>query len=237
MHKRAHADKRGILALKAMAKGALAQDGTKRYAEVLVPCLDEADTVATCVSKACRALAEGGIAGEVIVADNGSTDGSAALAERAGARVVPVPARGYGAALMGGIAAARGRYVIMGDARYGTLEIPRFVESGRETTSSRGVGCRAAGGACFRERCRFSTAGSGTPCSRGSPGSSSAPRCATSTAACAASGRSFRPASASAARGWSSRPRWCSSRRSSAAASPRCPSPCTPTGARPTHRT
>ena len=78
--------------------------------------LDEADTVATCVGKACRALAEGGIAGEVIVADNGSTDGSPALAERAGARVVPVASKGYGAALMGGIAAARGRYVIMGDA-------------------------------------------------------------------------------------------------------------------------
>ena len=70
----------------------------------------------------------------MIVADNGSTDGSPALAERAGARVVPVPAKGYGAALMGGIAAARGRYVIMGDAddSYDFLEIPRFVEKLRE---------------------------------------------------------------------------------------------------------
>ena len=101
---------------------------------VVMPCLDGADTVATCVGKARRALAEGGIAGEVIVADNGSTDGSPALAERAGARVVPVPAKGYGAALMGGIAAARGRYVIMGDAddSYDFLEIPRFVEKLRE---------------------------------------------------------------------------------------------------------
>lgn len=108
--------------------------GARLEVSVVMPCLDEADTVATCVGKACRALAEGGIAGEVIVADNGSTDGSQALAERAGARVVPVAERGYGAALMGGIASARGRYVIMGDAddSYDFLEIPRFVEKLRE---------------------------------------------------------------------------------------------------------
>jgi glycosyltransferase involved in cell wall biosynthesis len=101
---------------------------------VVMPCRDEADTVATCVAKARRALDEAGIAGEVIVADNGSTDGSRELAERAGARVVPVDERGYGAALMGGIAAARGRFVIMGDAddSYDFLEVPRFVERLRE---------------------------------------------------------------------------------------------------------
>jgi glycosyltransferase involved in cell wall biosynthesis len=99
-----------------------------------MPCLNEADTVATCVAKALRALGEAGIAGEVIVADNGSTDGSRELAERAGARVVPVSERGYGAALMGGIAAARGSFVVMGDAddSYDFLEIPRFVEKLRE---------------------------------------------------------------------------------------------------------
>jgi glycosyltransferase involved in cell wall biosynthesis len=83
---------------------------------VVIPCLNEADTVAECVAKAVTAVQELGIAGEVIVADNGSTDGSRELAAEAGARVVSVPEKGYGAALMGGIAAARGRFVIMGDA-------------------------------------------------------------------------------------------------------------------------
>lgn len=83
---------------------------------VVIPCLNEAETVAVCVGKAIAWMARAGVAGEVIVADNGSTDGSQALATAAGARVVPVEDRGYGAALAGGIAAASGRYVIMGDA-------------------------------------------------------------------------------------------------------------------------
>jgi glycosyltransferase involved in cell wall biosynthesis len=83
---------------------------------ILMPCLNEAETVATCVGKALAFLARAGIAGEVLVADNGSTDGSAALAEHAGARVIAVKERGYGAALRAGIAAAQGRFVIMGDA-------------------------------------------------------------------------------------------------------------------------
>jgi hypothetical protein len=83
---------------------------------VVMPCLHEAETVATCVRKASGFLAASGISGEVIVADNGSTDGSQALAEQAGARVVPISDKGYGNALMGGIVAARGTYVIMGDA-------------------------------------------------------------------------------------------------------------------------
>ena len=83
---------------------------------VLMPCLNEARTVAGCVAAARRYLAEAGVAGEVLVADNGSTDGSQELARGAGARVIDVPQRGYGAALQAGIAAARGRYVIMGDA-------------------------------------------------------------------------------------------------------------------------
>ena len=101
---------------------------------VVMPCLNEADTVAACVGKARQALTEAGIVGEVIVADNGSTDASRELAEKAGARVVPVAEKGYGAALMGGIAAARGRYVVMGDAddSYDFLEVPRFVEKLRE---------------------------------------------------------------------------------------------------------
>ena len=101
---------------------------------VVIPCLNEADTLGACVEKAQRAIREHGIRGEVVVADNGSTDGSQTIALELGARVVPVTARGYGSALMGGIAASRGRFVIMGDAdeSYDFLEIPKFVERLRE---------------------------------------------------------------------------------------------------------
>src|SRR5688572_2420766 len=96
---------------------------------VIIPCLNEYETVGVCVQKAIRALADSGLKGEVIVADNGSTDGSVGIAESLGARVVGVRARGYGHALRGGIEAARGLYVIMGDAddSYDFLEVPRFV--------------------------------------------------------------------------------------------------------------
>jgi glycosyltransferase involved in cell wall biosynthesis len=95
-----------------------------------MPCLNEADTLATCIAKAQRALREHGIDGEIIVADNGSTDGSQDIARRLGARVIEVAARGYGNALREGIAAARGTFVIMGDAddSYDFLELPKFVE-------------------------------------------------------------------------------------------------------------
>lgn len=83
---------------------------------VLMPCLNEAETLETCIAKALAFFARCGVDGEVLIADNGSTDGSPDIARAAGARVVPVAERGYGAALKGGIAAARGRYVIMGDA-------------------------------------------------------------------------------------------------------------------------
>jgi glycosyltransferase involved in cell wall biosynthesis len=101
---------------------------------VVMPCLNEADTIATCIVKAQRAFAEHGINGEIVIADNGSTDGSQAIARSHGARVVPVAARGYGNALMGGIAAARGSFVIMGDAddSYDFLELPRFVQKLRQ---------------------------------------------------------------------------------------------------------
>jgi len=101
---------------------------------VVMPCLNEADTLATCIRKAQEAIAEHHIAAEIIVADNGSTDGSQGIAERLGARVVPVSEKGYGNALMGGIQAARGKLVIMGDAddSYDFLEIPKFVRKLRE---------------------------------------------------------------------------------------------------------
>ena len=101
---------------------------------ILMPCLNEAATVGSCIGKARDFLQRTGIEGEVLVADNGSNDGSRAVAERAGARVVHIAERGYGAALAGGIAAARGRYVIMGDADdsydFGRLE--PFVEKLRQ---------------------------------------------------------------------------------------------------------
>jgi glycosyltransferase involved in cell wall biosynthesis len=97
---------------------------------VVMPCLNEAETLETCIVKAQRALEEANIAGEIVIADNGSTDGSIEIAERLGATVVNVRAKGYGNALMGGIAAATGEYVVMGDAddSYDFGHIPRFVE-------------------------------------------------------------------------------------------------------------
>src|SRR5438105_4880168 len=81
-----------------------------------MPCLNEAETIESCVRKAQGFLERTGICGEVLVADNGSVDGSPELAERLGARTILVARRGYGAALISGIEAARGRYIIMGDA-------------------------------------------------------------------------------------------------------------------------
>jgi len=83
---------------------------------ILMPCLNEAETLAVCIGKAREFLTRSGIAGEIVIADNGSTDGSQSIAANLGARVVPVPERGYGAALAGGIQAAGGRFIIMGDA-------------------------------------------------------------------------------------------------------------------------
>lgn len=83
---------------------------------ILMPCLNEAETIARCIEKAHDFLRRARVEGEVLIADNGSSDGSPAIAERLGARVVRVPARGYGSALRAGIAAAHGRYVVMGDA-------------------------------------------------------------------------------------------------------------------------
>jgi glycosyltransferase involved in cell wall biosynthesis len=101
---------------------------------VVIPCLNEANSIGICVGKALEALRAAGLRGEVVVADNGSTDGSVEIAEKLGARVVAVPRRGYGAALRAGIAAARGAFIIMGDAddSYDFSEVPRFVEKWRQ---------------------------------------------------------------------------------------------------------
>ena len=93
---------------------ALAADAVEL--SIVMPCLDEAETLATCIAKAQAFFVANDVAGEVVIADNGSTDGSQAIATALGARVVPVPVRGYGAALAAGIAAARGRFVAMGDS-------------------------------------------------------------------------------------------------------------------------
>jgi glycosyltransferase involved in cell wall biosynthesis len=97
---------------------------------IVLPCLNEADTIGICVAKAMRVSAEHEIDAEVIVADNGSTDGSQEIARKLGARVLDVADRGYGLALRGGIEAARGKYILMADAddSYDLLEIPRFYQ-------------------------------------------------------------------------------------------------------------
>ncbi len=114
---------------------------------VVMPCLNEADTLEVCVRKAQKAMREHGIDGEVIVADNGSSDGSPEIAARLGARVVAVEAPGYGNALMGGIAATRARFILMGDAddSYDFLELPGFVEKLREGHDL-AQGCRRPSG-------------------------------------------------------------------------------------------
>jgi glycosyltransferase involved in cell wall biosynthesis len=101
---------------------------------VVIPCLNEANSLAFCVDKAVNAFRASGLTGEVIVADNGSTDGSIQIAEEHGARVMQVAKRGYGSALQAGIAAARGPLIIMGDAddSYDFTDVPRFVEKLRE---------------------------------------------------------------------------------------------------------
>ncbi len=119
---------------------------------VVIPCLNEEDTLTRCIEKARHAFCKHSIAGEIIVADNGSTDLSRTIAEHEGARVVTVRETGYGSALMGGIAAARGPFVIIGDAddTYDFCELPKIVEKLREGFDLV-QGCRLpAGGGSIR---------------------------------------------------------------------------------------
>jgi hypothetical protein len=101
---------------------------------IVMPCLNEAETLEVCIQKARTFLESSGVVGEIIIADNGSADGSQEIAARNGARVIDVPSKGYGSALMGGIRAALGRYVIMGDAddSYDFVNLELFVEKLRE---------------------------------------------------------------------------------------------------------
>ncbi len=100
---------------------------------VVIPCLNEAKSLGICVEKALKAFKDANLRGEVVVADNGSTDGSIEIAQNLGARVVPVEQRGYGSALKAGIRAARGSFIVMGDAddSYDFAEVPRFVAEWR----------------------------------------------------------------------------------------------------------
>ena len=114
---------------------------------ILMPCLNEAETVATCVRKARGFLERTGIEGEVLVADNGSSDGSIEIAREAGARVVQIADKGYGNALIGGIGSARGRFVIMADAddSYDFSQLDAFVE-GLRAGNTMVIGHRFRGG-------------------------------------------------------------------------------------------
>ncbi len=110
---------------------------------ILMPCLNEAETLGDCINEARRALVASHLSGEILIADNGSTDGSPRIARNAGARLVHVATRGYGSALLRGIRAARGRYVIMGDAdgSYDFGELPRFLRCLRDGADLV-MGCR-----------------------------------------------------------------------------------------------
>jgi glycosyltransferase involved in cell wall biosynthesis len=101
---------------------------------VVIPCLNEANSLAICITKALKSFRESGLRGEVVIADNGSIDGSVEIAQQSGARVIHVAERGYGAALRAGIAAANGAFIVMGDAdaSYDFGEIPHFVEMWRK---------------------------------------------------------------------------------------------------------
>lgn len=125
----------------------MAGDGPSPEITILLPCLDEAETLLACIREAQAALVAAGVEGEVLVADNGSRDGSPELAQAAQARVVVVARRGYGSALLGGIAAARAPWVLMGDAdgSYDFGELERFLAELRRGADLV-MGCRLPGG-------------------------------------------------------------------------------------------
>lgn len=128
-------------------EGAAPQEtGSGPLLSVVIPCLNEAQSIEQCVRIARETMEQAGISGEVVVADNGSTDGSPELAKKAGARVIPEPRKGYGSAYLAGFGAARGKYILMADAdmTYDWRDIPRFVE-GLEDGADLVMGSRLKG--------------------------------------------------------------------------------------------
>jgi glycosyltransferase involved in cell wall biosynthesis len=109
-------------------------NGEMLEVSIIMPCLNEVETLEICICKAQRSLTENRIKGEIIVADNGSTDGSPSIAKKLGVRVIHITARGYGNALAGGMAAARGNFIILGDAddSYDFSDIMPFVNKLRK---------------------------------------------------------------------------------------------------------
>jgi len=101
---------------------------------IVMPCLNEAETLATCINKAMKYLKDNNVSGEVVIGDNGSTDGSQEIARSCGARVIDIPRKGYGSALMGAIQASKGKYVIMGDSddSYDFSNLNLYVQKLRE---------------------------------------------------------------------------------------------------------
>jgi glycosyltransferase involved in cell wall biosynthesis len=114
---------------------------------ILMPCLNEAETLARCIEKAKKGIAKSGVPGEILIADNGSKDGSQAIAEKNGARVIAVSEKGYGSALIGGTRAASGKWILMGDAddSYDFSEADRFVKKFQEGFDLV-MGCRLPSG-------------------------------------------------------------------------------------------
>lgn len=132
----------------------MSEKGKELELSIVMPCLNEAETVGTCVRKALEFLKRNNVNGEVIVADNGSTDGSPEIASEAGARVVNIPERGYGNTIRGGIEAAKGMYVIVGDSDDSSdfLHLEQFLEKLREGFDLV-MGNRFKGGGLPRVRC------------------------------------------------------------------------------------
>ncbi|MBO0702043.1 MAG: glycosyltransferase family 2 protein, partial [Candidatus Dormibacteraeota bacterium] len=140
-------DQGGVLKAVVQPEGTGVRSGQEPDISVVIPCLNEVRTVGRCVAAALDGIRATGLSGEVIVADNGSNDGSRELAEAEGARVVAVPRRGYGEALQAGFLAARGRLLVMGDAdlSYDFRELPKLVEEQRRTEADIVLGDRLGG--------------------------------------------------------------------------------------------